>query len=201
MNEIERIKIKGKHTFSFYDMHSINAQRIEKWIQGITVRRNFLVQTGSKELSAFEDLHKQFQYCKKQLQEFKLREFVVYNITTTVGREVSAKILAGTYGSTGAVTHTALGDDNTTPTVGDTLLGNETTRKALSDGNTNGAQTLLETFFSTSEAVGTHEEFGMFIDGTASADSGVLFNRFIQTVVKSNTESMNVQSTIDFQDA
>jgi hypothetical protein len=134
-------------------------------------------------------------------QEFKTREQVVENITTTVGRSVFAQRLGGDTTFTGTVNYTALGSDNTAATISDSLLGTETSRKALSTGADTSNQTILETFFALAEAIGTHEEYAMFIDGTASADTGQLFNRFVATTVKSGTETMNVQSVVTFNDA
>ena len=197
-----KVEVKGIHLISLFDMRSDRAMQLQKWIQEIERKRAITMQFPKDiRKERLLKLSAQFKTIKEELRKYLTQQYCVENITTTAGRVVSAKLLAGTYGSTGAVTHTAVGDDNTVAVVGNTVLGNETSRKALTDGNTSSNQTLLETFFSTSEAVDTHEEFGMFIDGTGAADSGELFNRFTQTVVKANTESMNVQSTISWNDA
>lgn len=201
--EQKKIKVKGVHTISFFDMREREAQVCENAIVAITKQRVNLILAGLATEHVLNSLRKQYFYYKEILMDkYLLRQQVIENITTTAGRVVIAQLIAGNYiGPTGAVTHCAVGDDNTSPNVADTILGNETSRKALSDGNNNSNQSLLETFFSTSEAVDTHEEFGFFIDGTGAADSGVLMNRFTQTIVKSNTESMNVQTTITYNDA
>ena len=209
MKNKEKIKPKGIHIFHIFRTTTERARQLQLWIEKVTFQRTQLLKykkgTATNEFLKKElaKLSEQYQFCIEEMRRvFKVREYVVENITTTVGRAVSAEVLAGTYGgATGAVTHTALGDDNTAPAVGQTTLVSETSRKALSDGNTTSATALLETFFSTSEAVDTHEEYGFFIDGTVAADSGVMFNRFTEQTVKSNTESMNVQSSILFSDA
>lgn len=200
------IKVKGTHIFSFFDMRQTGAKKMGDRLDTLALKRAHIysqglayIQSMSAELAKIKE---EYQTIIRLLREYKYRHLYCENITTTAGRSVSAQLLAGTYGgASGAVTYCAVGDDNTAPAEADVALGNETSRKALSDGNTNNAQTLLETFFNTSEAVDTHEEFGFFIDGAAGAGTGTLFNRFTQTVVKSNTESMNVQSTIDWSDA
>lgn len=134
-------------------------------------------------------------------QNFKLREVVIENITTTVGRAVLAQRLGGDTTYTGTVNYTALGSNNTAAVVGDATLGTEVYRKALSSGTDASNISYLETFFTAAETSGTYEEYGMFIDGTGSANTGQLFNRFVSTIVKSVTETLNVQSVITINDA
>lgn len=133
--------------------------------------------------------------------KFEKRQIVVENITTTVGRSVLAQRLGGDTTYTGTVNYTALGSDNTAPVVGDATLGTEVYRKALSSGTDSSNIAYLETFYTASETTGTYEEYGMFIDGTGSADTGQLFNRFVSSITKSGTETLNVQSIITFNDA
>jgi hypothetical protein len=85
--------------------------------------------------------------------------------------------------------------------VGNTQLGTEVYRKALSSGTYLNNVAYIETFFTAAEVTGTFEEYGMFIDGTGAANSGQLFNRFTSTNIKSATETMNVQSIVTFNDA
>lgn len=202
--EPHKVTAKGTHIFHFFKTTSDRALQLQDWIEEITRKREHLMKLKSKMDVSFElsQLSEKYQFCIEEMRrKFKVRETAVENITTTVGRIVFAKVLAGTYGSIGAVTHTGLGDNNTAAAEGQTTLINETSRKALSDGNTSSTTTLLETFFTTSEAVDTHEEYGFFIDGTAAADSGEMFNRFVAQNVKSNSETMNVQSSVAWNDA
>lgn len=158
------------------------------------------IERGAKKICDY--LWQEYNYFLAKLnRKFKTQEFVVENITTTVGRTVLAERLSGTTTYTGTVNYCAVGDDNTAETVGDSTLGNETSRKALSSGTYSSNTAYLETFFAATEAVDTHEEFGFYIDGAAGADTGQLFNRFTQQVVKSNIETMNVKSNVDFDDA
>lgn len=201
---------KGVHTFSFYRAFGERFYLLEKLIQDNTRTRDYFVkQYNAGLLTVHEFVHKtrqlgdKFQEMKWELEKkYLFNQFQVENITTTVGRTVLAQLLAGTYtGGTGDVNYTAVGDNNTAAAVGQTTLVNETFRKAVSDTNTTSTSTLIETFFATSEAVDTHEEYGNFIDGTATVDTGTMFNRFVATTTKSATESMNVQSTVAFNDA
>ncbi len=142
-----------------------------------------------------------FVFRKKLEEKFKVRESIIENITTTVGRSVLAQRLSGTTTYTGTVNYTALGTSSTAPAVSDTQLGTETYRKALSSGTYSNNIAYLETFFTSTEVTGSFEEYGMFIDGTGSANSGQLFNRFTESNSKSNVETLNVQSHVTLSDA
>lgn len=129
------------------------------------------------------------------------RQTCVENVTCTVGRSVLMQRLAGITTYSGTVSHGLLGTSATAPTIGDTQLGAETYRKALSDGTFASNVAYLENFYTTTEVNGTFEEYGFVIDGTGTANTGQLFNRFTTTTVKSALESLNVQSTITCNDA
>ena len=62
-----------------------------------------------------------------------------------------------------------------------------------------GASTDFDFFFSQLDTSGTYEEFGMFIDGDASADSGQLFNHALTGGwAKTNAEAiMTVSAQIN----
>jgi len=145
---------------------------------------------------------KEYRHFLRKLHNLcRVDETVVENITTTVGRTVNARRLSGNTTYTGIVNYTALGNDNTAAAVGDATLGNETYRKALSSGTFLANVAYLETFFTAAEVAGTFEEYGMFIDGGAGADTGQLFNRFTETKVKTAAQTLNVQSIVTFADA
>jgi len=134
-------------------------------------------------------------------ERFQKREILVENITTTVGRAAIASRLAGASTYTGMVNYTALGSSSTAAAVGDTTLGTEVYRKALSSGTAISNVAYLETFFNATETSGTYQEYGMFIDGTSTANSGQMFNRFTQAITKSASETLNVRSVITLNDA
>ncbi|MEE8151286.1 MAG: hypothetical protein V3T43_06180 [Nitrosomonadaceae bacterium] len=153
-------------------------------------------------IEKLRELWEEYRYYAEVLQRnFQTQEIVIENITTTVGRAVFAQRLGGDTTFTGTVTHTALGSDNTAAVIADTTLGTETYRKAISSGTDASNVAHLETFFSASEVTGTFEEYANFIDGTGSADTGQMTNRFVSSITKSGTETLNVQSIITFNDA
>ena len=134
----------------------------------------------------------------------KKRTIEKKNILPTVGRIAMAKQLAGlATKDMGDNLYIAVGDDNTTPTITDTKLGNETTRKAVSSTTTSSVTSIITVFFAAGEATDTHEEFGLFGDGntttaSASADSGVLYSHVAQTVIVSATETLTAEFQIEF---
>lgn len=193
---------KGVHVLSTCDVKSERAQRLQQAILANMSARELLVKLGGATKQKLHELWVEYNYFIQQLHRGYLTSQVyVENITTTVGRAVLAQKLSGDNTYTGNVNYTALGDDATAPVIGDTTLGNETYRKALSSGTSSNNIAYIETFFTASEVTGTFEEYGMFIDGTGSADTGQLFNRFTTTTVKSGTETLNVQSIVTFNDA
>lgn len=121
------------------------------------------------------------------------------NLTPTVGFEAVVKAMTGniaTVDEIGVNVH-ALGNDNTPAAAGDTTLGNETTRALLSSRSYNNNKAYYTAFYGLPDAVGTHEEMGLFInadDGTP--DDGVLWDRTLLTIVKTAAQSL----TIDYED-
>jgi len=200
--EHNKIKVKGTHILSVCKIKNNKAKFLERMLENVKIRRQQLFKLGCASRELLCELWQEYNYYLQQLhREFLVNQIVVENITTTVGRAVFAQRLSGDNTYTGNVNYCALGTNNAAPVVGNTQLGTETYRKALSSGADSNNICYLENFFTATEVTGTFEEYGFFIDGTGAANSGQLFNRFIQTIVKTNTESLNVQSTITFNDA
>lgn len=200
--EKSKAGFKGIHRITISDCSSPKAQKIIKAIDENIKNWQALMSSNSADKESLSlKLHQQYRFLMDKLESnFKTRELVVENITTTVGRAALITRLVGTNTYTGNVTHCALGSGTSTPAVGDTTLQTETYRKALTSGTPSSNVGILETFFAPGEGTGTLEEYGYFIDGTGTVNSGQLFNRFSQTIVKSSTESLNVQSTVTFSD-
>jgi len=201
------IKAKGTHTFSICDARPKLAQEIAKELENIRIKREFVLkyidfrENRLKAPIILEQLDEAFQYWKKILfSKFLLREVQKTNLTCTVGRSVLAQRLAGITTYTGIINYTALGTGAAAVAIGDTKLQTEVYRKGLSSGSYLSNVAYIETFFTATETTGTYKEYGNFIDGTAAADSGQLFNHFSQTVTKTNVETMNVQSVITLTD-
>jgi len=198
----DRFKIKGEHILTTCKATSEKAQLLIGYLNEVIERRALIIKNGQATRNFLEKIHEQYVYWRERFErDFKTQEIYCENITTTIGRAIFAQRLGGDNTFTGNVSHTALGTDNTAEVIGDTKLGTETFRKALSSGTDSSNQAFIETFYTAAEVNGTFEEYGHFIDGSGAADSGQLFNRFTQTVVKSTVETLNVQSIITINDA
>lgn len=101
------------------------------------------------------------------------------NLIPTVGRSVLAQRLAGTTTYTGTINYAALGSGTTTPINADTKLATETYRKTIDSQTYANNIAYLSAFVAAGVATATHYEAGLFIDGTASADSGQIFSHVL----------------------
>jgi hypothetical protein len=113
---------------------------------------------------------------------------------TTAGRNLERD------GSSGAqnprITYVALGTSSTAPTIGDTQLGGEVFRKAVTS-YTNGTtgEVLISMYLAPSDLVGiTIQEVGFFGgNATKTANSGTLLARGLFAHTHVNTESIQFQ--------
>jgi len=120
-----------------------------------------------------------------------------HNIVTTVGLAMIIDAFQGTVTDC-EIKYIAVGDDNTTPVIGDTTLVSETFRKATTSFS-EASSTSLETvcYIAPDEAVGQIEEIGWFAgtDAGAGADSGIMISRVLYSHDKSALESIQVERT------
>lgn len=177
-------KIVGIHTFRAYDTSSLEAKGIE-YLMGLLVTfRSVIPRT----------LHRTaYRALLARLQAYKTREMVVHNLVATVGRSVIAQRLANVTTYTGVINYGALGSSTTAPANGDTQLGTEVFRKVVASSSYTSNVAFVDFFYSKADTSGTYQEFGTFIDGTGSANSGKLFTHALTGGwTKSSSESMTV---------
>lgn len=120
------------------------------------------------------------------------------NLCPTVGRAVIAQRLGGDTTYTGTVNYLALGSGTTTPTNGDTTLATESYRSAITSQTVVNNIAYLSVFIAAGTATATHYEAGLFIDGTASADTGQLLSRvlFSPAVDKTALNSLSLDISL-----
>lgn len=95
------------------------------------------------------------------------------NLIPTTGLSVLARILSGDTTYTGEVDWGALGSSSTAFTSASTELGAEVYRKQASSQAFDGNIAYVDWFIANGDVANqTFNEFGAFIDGSASADSG-----------------------------
>jgi len=114
------------------------------------------------------------------------------NLVALVGLSVVAQRLANNLANTLVINYGALGTDTTAPTQADTQLGTEVFRKAPLSQSDDDNVCNIGFFYTAGEVSGTFREFGTFIDGTGSANTGVLFNKVAVNWVKSSSETLTV---------
>lgn len=100
------------------------------------------------------------------------------NIIPTTGRNVLARLLAGDVTYSGEIDYGALGTQASPSfTNSSTQLGNEVYRSQADSQAFDDNVTYIDWFIASGDVADqTFTEFGAFIDGTASADSGQAFS-------------------------
>ena len=100
-----------------------------------------------------------------------------------------------------AINYIAIGTGSTTPTASDTQLTTETTRAVVvysQDVNYN--ELILQTFLPDANlANGTYYEAGSFIGGSATPNSGIIFNHALFATPYVKTSGMDSTIEIDIQ--
>lgn len=184
-NISDKKKVKGIFTFTNYVIESARAIEIDN-----------ILSKGNVEQSLFEKLVAELaSICKT-------REVVKENLVVLSGRSVIARVLIGDDTYTGAINYGAIGTGSTGVTSGDTALDTEVKRKPFARRTRTGAQANFDFYFSKNDTDGTYEEFGTFIDGTDTADSGQMFNRVLTGGwVKTDQEAMTVSLEIDINES
>jgi hypothetical protein len=126
------------------------------------------------------------------------RTYKYKNIIPTSGRSAIINRLCNvspTY--TLLANYVALGSGTNTPANTDTTLQTEVYRNLVASRDEDNNIGYITGFFSATETDGTYREAGLFIDGTASADTGLLFSRVAINITKSATESLTLDYSIE----
>lgn len=137
--------------------------------------------------------HEYDELVKELSRICKTKKTVTHNLCVLAGRNVMAGILNGEVTYTGAINYGVLGTGSAAVTDADTQLATEAKRKAIATRTRVNDQITFDFYFSKSDCNGTFNEFGMVIDGTASANTGQLFNRLLTGGwAKSSSEALTV---------
>ena len=136
---------------------------------------------------------------KELLQELVFKNLIMQ--AANVGKDLIVQKMVAAYTLTDPytlhITHGAIGTGQTTPTTSDTQLGSESARVSLTYGQDNGFNVaVLQFFFPDSTLTNqTYYEFGTFVDGTSSANTGKLFNHALFSTPYA--KSAGVDTTIE----
>lgn len=129
-----------------------------------------------------------------------VRVYRYHNLIPTVSRQQIAKALTGNITAVTEIkiTHQELGTSTQAPANGDTGLITPTasTRKTITSMAFTTNQMNLTSFWAAGEATGTWREFGLFVNGTATSNSGVLFNRVAINITVAATDALTLDGTV-----
>lgn len=125
----------------------------------------------------------------------KIQRIYYKNMFVTAGKVALARsFFDDNYGK---ITYAALGTSAVAPALGDTQLGTELFRKAISVRSSSSNIFTAQTFFTTSEGNGTLREAGLFGDlATGVANSGTLFAHVAISRTKSSSDTLTLSWTI-----
>lgn len=118
---------------------------------------------------------------------------------TNTGKSLILNRLGGDNTYSLNITHAEIGSGTNTPADGDTALQTPASRVAVVDAVVASNVLTLRFFFADGVlANGSYNEFGSWIDGTATIGTGKIFNRalFGSTYVKASGEDTTVQLDI-----
>jgi len=120
------------------------------------------------------------------------------NLLPTVGRAAIANHLTSATPSPAAlrINKTALGTGVTAPANGDTQLQTETFRKDTASATNSNNVGFVTAFYTAPEVSGTFREAGLFINGTATVNSGTLFSRVAINITKTASETLTIDYTL-----
>lgn len=187
---LQRVGLVGLVTLTNYPITTARAKQINDILA--TMKPNQLPKSKYQQLLS--------ELALESRGEIKTKVFK--NQVVLSGRSIFARLLVGDVTYSGEINYGALGDTATAVTDGDTGLANELVRKQVAlSARTNDSIT-FDFFYSKADGADTYEEFGCFIDGTETLDSGQLYNRVLTGGwVKSATEAMTVSIQFDINSA
>lgn len=178
-------------------------------IKGVVTLSSFVLDTpeaieiDSILESAFDMQAEKYAGYVQRLKEIcEVRSFSFQNQVVLSGRSIFARLLVDDTTYTGEITHGALGTGSTAVSDADTVLDTEAVRKQIASRTRTDDSVVIDFYYSKSDGNGTYEEFGTFIDGTGTVDTGQLFNRVLTGGwTKSSSEALTVSIQFDINAA
>lgn len=119
------------------------------------------------------------------------------NLICTNGRAAVAGRLANITTYTGIINYGAVGTSTTDPAVSDTQLGTEIARTTVATSSQSTSTAYINFLFNMASFNGTAYEFGTFIDGSGTVNTGRIWTHLepVGGWAKSNLQSMVVACT------
>lgn len=178
--------LTGVVTFTTYLLESDRAKEIDRILSGAVDMSSELYDSLVKELKSI---------CQT-------KEIVRKNLVVQTGRYAIARLLIGDTTYSGAINYGSLGTSSTAVSASQTQLVAETKRKLFARRTRTNHQAAFDFYYSKNDTDGTYQEFGTFIDGTETANSGQMFNRVLTGGwVKTDQEAMTVSITFSVNES
>lgn len=118
-------------------------------------------------------------------------ERFIDNLVVTVGRSFIASRMVGT--ASAVMSHMAVGTSGTTPVAGNTTLGAEIARVALTSGTASGAIATYVATFGAGTGTGALQEAGIF---NASSAGTMLCQTTFAVINKGTLDAMTITWTV-----
>lgn len=182
----QKIGVRGIITFRNFGIASARAEQIEQYLATARSVPSNVFRRLVDELASI---------CTTRTR-------VVHNQVLLAARGELANRLAGAAVYTGIVNYGALGTGATAVADSDIVLDTEVARATVATATATSDSAAIDFYFSKASTNGTYQEFGLFIDGTSSADTGLLFNRALTGGwTKTSLEAMTVSVQVNFDAA
>lgn len=124
------------------------------------------------------------------------KHIIKENLVCNEGLNAIASVLNGEGTYTGVINYLAVGTGTSTPLITDSQLQTETARTLKADSTRTNNEVVYDFSFGTTQANGSLKEAGAFIDGTASANSGQLFDHVNIDVTKTSNDVLTITLTV-----
>lgn len=196
--------MKGIHRITLASVSEPRAKRMHRHLKYMDeVLRNF--PHDKRRGVIYQTMRRRFvEKLRKFNGLYGYKTVVIENVTCDDGRERIAKALSGNI-STAAeieVNYCAVGTSATAPATTDAQLGTETFRKEITSVTYADNKFYGTGFYAAGEGTGTLQEHGLFIEGSATANSGELLSHLLLGgIVKGAPDTLTVETEIQVNDA
>jgi hypothetical protein len=117
-------------------------------------------------------------------------------VTSACWTMIANNMFSATPANSMLVNKAALGSSTTTPATSNTQLGTETYRNNIASKSNVANIGYTTAYFNATETSGTYREAGIFSNGTATANSGVLVSRVAINITKTTSQTLTLDWTL-----
>lgn len=122
-----------------------------------------------------------------------------HNLVVSASKNLIAEFIGNTTPTTQLTlspNFCAVGTGTGSPSAADVQLQTETSRTNIASKSSSTNVAYITGYFGAADAVGTLRECGLFIGGTATVNTGTLFDRVSINITKSGSETLTLDFTI-----